>query len=185
VTFGAANSAIGMAADVQSGLLERFRSLPMARAAVLAGRTIADLVRDVLIVALMAVVGFAVGFRVHTSTAEFIAGMALILLFAYALAWVFVTVGLAVGEPESAQAAVFPILAPLVFASSAFVPVTTMPSWLQTFAEHQPVSVTASAARALMQGGPVASDLLQSIAWSIAILGVCAPLAVWVYKRTV
>jgi ABC-2 type transport system permease protein/oleandomycin transport system permease protein len=185
VTFGAANSAIGMAADVQSGLLERFRSLPMARSAVLAGRTIADLVRDVMIVALMAIIGFAVGFRVHTSAAEFLAGMALVVLFAYVLAWVFVTVGLMVGEPESAQAAVFPILAPLVFASSAFVPVNTMPGWLQTFAAHQPVSVTASAVRALMLGGPVTSDFLQSLAWCFGILAVCVPLAIRVYKRTV
>lgn len=185
VTFGAANSAIGMATDVHSGLLERFRSLPMARSAVLAGRTLADLLRDLLIVTLMAVVGFAVGFRVHTSAAEFVAGMALVLLFAYVLSWVFVTVGLAVGDPESAQAAVFPILAPLVFASSAFVPVSTMPPWLQAFAAHQPVSVTASAVRALMLGGPVASDLIQSLAWCAVILAVCAPLAVWVYRRRV
>jgi ABC transporter DrrB family efflux protein len=183
VTFGAINSAIGLAADVQSGLLERFRSLPMARSAVLAGRTLADLVRNVFIVTLMTVVGFAVGFRVHTSAPEFLAGIALLLLFAYVLSWVFVSVGMAVGDPESAQAAAFPIMAPLVFASSAFVPVETMPSWLQTFAAHQPVSVTASAVRALMLGGPLPSALLHALGWCAAIIAVCAPLAIWRYRR--
>jgi len=163
VTFGATNSAVGIATDVQSGLLKRFRSLPMARAADLAGRTLADLTRNFFIVVLMAVIGFAVGFHIHTNAAEFLAGMALVLLFSYALSWVFAAVGLAVGQPESAQAAVFPIMAPLVFASSAFVPVATMPGWLQVYAAHQPVSVTASAVRALMQGGPLASNLAQSL----------------------
>jgi ABC transporter DrrB family efflux protein len=183
VTFGAISSAVGIATDVQSGLLERFRSLPMSRAAVLAGRTTADLIRSTFVVALMLVVGYLVGFRVHTSVGEFLAGMALIVLFCYVLSWVFVTIGLAVREPESAQAAAFPIMAPLVFASSAFVPVASMPSWLQPFANHQPVSVTASAVRALMLGGPVQSDLLQSLLWSALIIAVCAPLAVWMYRR--
>lgn len=185
VVFGAINTAIGLASDVQSGLLERFRSLPMARSAVLAGRTTADLARNVFVAALMAAVGFAVGFRVHTGPVAFIAGMLLMLLFGYVLTWVFATVGLAVGEPESAQAAAFPVMAPLVFASSAFVPVASMPTWLQGFAEHQPVSVTASAIRALVLGGPTASYVIQSVAWCAGILVVCVPLAVWRYRRTV
>jgi ABC-type multidrug transport system permease subunit len=106
-------------------------------------------------------------------------------MFGYALSWVFATVGLAVGDPETAQAAAFPIMAPLVFASSAFVPVETMPGWLQVFAEHQPVSVTASAVRALVLGGPTASYVLQSLAWIGAIILVSAPLAVRRYRRTV
>ena len=184
VTFGAIASAVGIATDVQSGLLERFRSLPMSRAAVLAGRTTADLVRSTFVVLLMLIVGYIVGFRVHTNAVDVVAGLALVVLFCYVLSWVFVTIGLAVREPESAQAAAFPIMAPLVFASSAFVPVASMPGWLQPFANHQPVSVTASAVRALMLGGAVQSNLLQSLGWSFLIIAVCAPLAVWMYRRT-
>ncbi len=185
VTFGSIATAIGIATDVKSGLLERFRSLPMARSAVLAGRTVGDLVRMVFVVSLIAAVGFLTGFRVHTGVVPFVAGLALVLAFAYALSWVFATVGLALGDPESAQAAAFPVMAPLVFASSAFIPVSSMPSWLQGFANHQPVSVTASAVRALSIGGPTASFVLQSLAWSAAIVAVCAPLAVWMYRRTI
>src|SRR3989442_5024228 len=143
VVFGSMAAAIGLATDLKSGLLERFRSLPMARSAVLAGRTLADLTRNVFVAALMAAVGFAVGFRIHNGMIPFLAGALLVLLFGYVMAWVFATVGLAVGDPESAQAAAFPVLAPLVFASSAFVPGSSMPGWLQVFARHQPVSVPA------------------------------------------
>jgi ABC-2 type transport system permease protein/oleandomycin transport system permease protein len=181
--FGATNTAIGLSTDVKSGLLERFRALPMARSAVLTGRTSADLMRNVFVVALMSVVGFAVGFRVHTDVAQFGLGILLVLLFAYAFSWIFATVGLMIGDPESAQAATFPLLVPLVFASSAFVPVDTMPGWLQVFADHQPVSVTASAVRALMLGGPATSLVLQALAWCVGIVLVCAPLAVRVYRR--
>lgn len=183
VTFGAVGTAIGLAADLNTGLLERFRSLPMNRAAVLAGRTTADLTRNAFVILLMAAVGFAVGFRVHTSAPEFLAGLGLMLLFGYTFSWVFATVGLWVRDPEAAQAAAFPLLAPLVFASSAFVPTDTMPDWLRVFAEHQPVSVTASAVRALMIGGPLTSDLVQSLAWCAGIILVFAPLAVWRYQR--
>ena len=183
--FGAIATAVGLATDLKSGLLERFRSLPMARSAVLAGRTLADLTRNVFVTALMAAVGFAVGFRVHTGALAFLGAMGLVLLFGYALSWVFATVGLAVGDPETAQAAAFPVLAPLVFASSVFVPVTSMPGWLQPFAEHQPVSVTAAAVRALVIGGPTTSYVLQSLAWSVGILLVFGPIAVRRYRRTV
>jgi ABC-2 type transport system permease protein/oleandomycin transport system permease protein len=185
VVFGAIGTAVGLATDVQSGLLERFRSLPMSRAAVLAGRTTADLARNVFVVALMALVGFAVGFQVHTSAWKFLGGLLLVLLFAYALSWVFAAIGLVIADPESAQAAAFPIMAPLVFASSAFVPVSSMPSWLQEFATRQPVSILASAVRALTLGGPTATYVEQSIAWCVGILVVCAPLAVWRYIRAV
>ena len=183
--FGTIATAVGLATDLKSGLLERFRSLPMARSAVLVGRTSADLFRNVFVVALMAVVGFAVGFRIHTNAVAFMGGMILVLLFGYAMSWIFATVGLAVRDPETAQAAAFPVMAPLVFASSAFVPVASMPGWLQPFAEHQPVSVTASAVRALVIGGPTTSYLLQSVAWCVAILLVFGPIAVQRYRRTV
>ncbi|MGH2753486.1 MAG: ABC transporter permease [Actinomycetota bacterium] len=181
--FGAMGAAIGLAADLKSGLLERFRSLPMSRSAVLGGRTLADLSRNTFVAALMAAVGFAVGFRIHTNAAAFIAGMLLVLLFGYTLCWVFAALGLAVGDPETAQAAAFPVMAPLVFASSAFVPVASMPGWLQTFAEHQPVSVTASAVRGLAIGGETATYVWQSLAWCAAILIVSSVLAVRKYRQ--
>jgi ABC-2 type transport system permease protein len=183
--FGAIAAAIGMAADLKTGAIERFHSLPMARSALLVGRTTADLTRNVFVTLLMAAVGFAVGFRIHTSALAFVAALAVLLFFGYAMSWVFATVGLAVGDPETAQAAAFPVMAPLVFASSVFVPVESMPGWLQVFAENQPVSVTASAVRALVLGGPTASYVLQSLAWSAGLLLVFAPLAVRRYRRAV
>jgi ABC transporter DrrB family efflux protein len=185
VVFGSITTGVSMATDVKSGLLERFRSLPMTRTAVLAGRTVSDIIRMVLVITLITLVGFAVGFRIQTNALSFAAALLLVLFFAYALLWVFVFVGLAVGDPESAQAASFPIIAPLVFASSALVPVATMPSWLQGFATYQPVSATASAVRALCIGGPTASYVLQSLAWCAGILIIFVPLAVWRYRRAV
>jgi ABC-2 type transport system permease protein/oleandomycin transport system permease protein len=183
VTFGSMGTAIGLATDMRTGLMERFRSLPMARSAVLAGRTIADLVRNAFVVVLMSAVGFAVGFRVHTNALAFLAALALMVLFGFALSWIFATVGLVVGDPETAQAAAFPVIGPLVFASSAFVPVDTMPGWLQAFAAHQPLSVTITAVRALVLGGPTATPVLQALAWIGGILAVFAPLAIGRYRR--
>jgi ABC-2 type transport system permease protein/oleandomycin transport system permease protein len=181
--FGAMNTAIGLATDLQSGLLERFRSLPMSRVAVLAGRTLADLTRNVFVLALMTAVGVAVGFRTHAGAARFLGGLALVLAFGFAMSWIFAVVGLAIGDPETAQAAGFLVMAPLVFASSAFIPVATMPGWLQAFAAHQPVSYTASAVRALVLGGPTATYIWQSLAWFAGIITVFAPLGAWRYYR--
>jgi ABC transporter DrrB family efflux protein len=190
VVFGSLAAAIGLATDLKSGLLERFRSLPMARSAVLTGRTFSDLVRNVFVVILMLLVGFLVGFRFHTNVLEAVGGCLLVLLFGFSMSWIFATVGLIVGDPETAQAAAFPILAPLVFASSAFVPVTSMPGWLQVWAKHQPVSVTCDAIRALFTGyatpgSTTTSLVLQSLAWAAVILLVFAPYAVRVYRRKV
>ena len=185
VAFGALNTSIGLSTDMQAGLIERFRSLPMARSAVLAGRTLADLVRNVFVVGLMFVVGFAVGWRIHTNVFALAGAVLLVLLFGYALSWVFATVGLIVADPEAAQAADFPVMAPLVFASSAFVPIATMPSWLQPFAEHQPVSVVVDAVRDLTTGGPTSGDVLGAIAWIVGIIAVCAPISVACYRRAV
>ncbi|SHN35001.1 ABC transporter permease [Actinacidiphila paucisporea] len=183
--FGAMNTAIGLATDMQTGLMERFRSLPMARSAVLVGRTTADLVRNVFVVALMTGVGFAIGFRIHAGILSFLGGVLLVVAFGFAMSWIFAVVGMAVGDPETAQAAAFPVLAPLVFASAAFVPVNTMPGWLQAFAEHQPVSRTADAVRVLVLGGPVVSDVWQALAWDAGIVAVFAPLGVRLYRRAV
>jgi len=182
VAFGALNTSIGLSTDMQAGLIERFRSLPMARSAVLAGRTLADLVRNVFVVGLMFVVGFAVGWRIHTNVFALAGAVLLVLLFGYALSWVFATVGLIVADPEAAQAAAFPVMAPLVFASSAFVPVSSMPDWLQPFATYQPLSVVVDAVRDLTIGGPTAFDVTLAILWCLGILAVAAPIAVHRYR---
>lgn len=185
VVFGSMGSSIGLANDLKSGLIERFRSLPMARSAVLVGRSFADMTRNVFVASLMALVGFLVGFRIQNGILPFIGGLALVLLFGYALGWVFATVGLAVADPETAQAASFPLMAPLVFASSVFVPVSTMPHWLQGFATHQPVSVTASAVRALILGQDASWFIVQSVGWCLLILAVFVPLSVHRYRKSV
>jgi ABC transporter DrrB family efflux protein len=183
VVFGSLTTGVGLAEDLQKGLIERFRSLPIARSAVLLGRTWADLVRNVFVVLLMTVVGFLVGWRINTNIFGLIGCVALVIAFAYSLSWVFAIVGLASPDAETAQAASFPILAPLVFASSAFVPVESMPGWLQVFANHQPVTAVVNAARDLTIGGPTRTDLIQAVAWIIGIIAVCAPLAVRRYRR--
>jgi ABC transporter DrrB family efflux protein len=185
VVFGSLTTGVGLADDLQKGLIERFRSLPMARSAVLVGRTLADLVRNVFVVLLMSVMGFIVGWRIHTNVLAMLAGLALVIAFAYSLSWVFAIVGMSVPDGETAQAASFPILAPLVFASSAFVGLKSMPGWLQAFASRQPVSIVVNAVRALTFGGPTKTYLVESIAWIVAIIAVCAPLAVAKYRRSV
>jgi ABC-2 type transport system permease protein/oleandomycin transport system permease protein len=182
VAFGSISTAVGLAEDLQKGLLERFRALPMARSAVLTGRTGADMVRNVFTVIIITVVGLAVGFRPTTGVLPYVAGILLILLFAYALSWGFAVIGLSAPNSETAQVMSFPILFPLTFISSAFVPVSSMPSWLQGFATYQPVSVTVSACRALMLGGPTASWVIQTLAWTIGFLIVLIPLAVHRYR---
>jgi ABC-2 type transport system permease protein len=185
VVFGSLATAIGLATDMKSGLIERFRALPMSRSAVLTGRTLADLSRNVFVVVLMMAVGFLVGWRIHTNVLGLISGGLLVLLFGYAMSWIFATVGLAVGDPETAQAAAFPVLAPLVFASTAFVSAETMPGWLQVWARNQPVSVTASAVRALTIGGATTGQVLEAVAWCVGILVIFAPIAVRLYRRAV
>ncbi len=183
VVFGAQNTGIGLATDLQTGLMERFRSLPMARSAVLGGRVLADLVRNVGVVALMVVMGFIVGFRVHTNAVAFLGAIALMLLFGLAMSWVVALIGLRTGNAEAAQAAMFPIMAVLVFASSAFVPTATMPAVLRAYARHQPVSATINAVRALVLGGPTAERVLAALAWTIGISVVFAFLSVRRYRQ--
>lgn len=184
VAFGAVNTAIGLSTDLKEGLIERFRSLPMARSAVLAGRTLADLVRNAFVIAVMVVLGFLVGFDIQAGWTAFAASMVLLLFFSFALSWVFAFIGLAVGNAEAAQAASFPVLAILVFASTAFVPLGTMPGWLQGYNEVQPISIVVGAARALALGGPTATPVLQSLAWGVGIIAVFAPLAVRRYRQS-
>jgi len=185
VVFGSLATAIGLATDLKSGLMERFHALPMWGPAPLVGRTIADLIRNVFVVALMMVVGFLVGWRIHTTVLSLIPGISLILFFGWAMSWIFATVGLAVKDPETAQAAAFPVLAPLVFASAAFVQVENMPGWLQPWARNQPVSVTIEAFRGLTLGGPTSSLVFKTILWSVAIIAIFAPIAVRLYRKAV
>jgi len=184
IVFGAMTTGIGLAEDRQRGLIDRFRSLPMARGALLGGRTLADIVRNTLIVLIMLAVGLAVGFRFgDTTVLAVIAGFLVMLLFAYAFSWISATIGMAVSSAEAAQSGGFIWVFPLTFASSAFVPVQTMPGWLQSVARHQPVTVTVDAVRSLFLGGPVTSSLLQSLAWCAGILLVFVPLSVRTYRR--
>ncbi|MGH9139406.1 MAG: ABC transporter permease [Acidimicrobiales bacterium] len=183
VTFGATGAAVGMASDLGSGILERFRSLPMARSAVLAGRSLADLVRNTFVIALMMIVGFIVGFEVHTNALSLLAVFGLLLAFMFSLTWVFAAVGLMVKDPEAAQAASFPVMAVLVFASNAFVPTETMPGWLRAYADHQPVSDVVSACRSLVLGGPTTGNVLIALAWCVGIVAVFAPVAIRKYRQ--
>lgn len=184
VAFGVIGTAIGLSEDLHKGLLERFRSLPMARSAVLFGRTTADLLRNLFVMVLMLGVGMSVGFRPHGGLLPFLGGVVLVLAFSYALFWGAALIGLSAPNSETAQFMVFPILMPLTFASSCFVPVSTMPSWLQVFARNQPVSQVATAVRALMTGyGPAFAPTMRAIVWIAGLLVVLIPLAVNKYRR--
>jgi ABC transporter DrrB family efflux protein len=185
VTFGSMNTGVGLAMDLQTGLIERFRSLPMARSAVLAGRTIADGVRNLFVIFLMVAVGFVVGFRVHTGIVPFLGAIALLLLFGFAMSWVMALIGLATGNAEAAQAASFPLMAVFVFASSAFVSTASMPGPLRAYANHQPVTATVDAVRALVLGGATTDKVLAALAWIIGITVVFAYLSVARYRRAV
>jgi ABC-2 type transport system permease protein/oleandomycin transport system permease protein len=184
VTFGAITTAVSLADDKSTGLIERLRSLPMSRSAVLGGRVLADSVRNAAIVVMMLLVGLAVGFRTHTNVAMVLLGVVVMIVFGFAMAWVFALLGLSVANGEAAQAASFPLMAPLVFASNLFVDPSTMPGWMQPWAEHQPVSMTADAVRACMLGGPTAGRVLGALAWAAGIAVVLGPIAVNRYRRT-
>ena len=199
VVFGAVSTGIGLAEDMQTGLVDRFRSLPMARVAVLGGRTLADLVRNAFVVVLMLAIGVAVGFRPHGGIPSIVLASVLVLAASFALSWVFALVGMRSGNAEAAQAISFPVLFPLTFASSAFAPVSNMPGWLQVFAAHQPITVIIDAARGLMLGGHDSAILRQNkllagttgsnLAWAVAsiavVLAVFVPLAVDRYRKAV
>jgi ABC-2 type transport system permease protein len=181
--FGGSSAAVGVAEELSAGTTDRFRSLPTNRAAILAARTLADLVRLAYTMALVIAVGVLVGFRVHTGVGQAIGGLAIALLFGYACAWLFTLLGLLVRNVEGATMAGFLLTFPLVFASSAFTLTATMPHWLRTFANAQPVTHVADALRALSHGGAARTPVIDSIVWSAALLVVAATLATWRFRR--
>lgn len=182
VAFGGINTAVGLADDLSNGIIDRFRSLPMSRSAVLAGRTIADAIRTTCVVLLMIVVGVIVGFRFHSGFAPALAAIALAVAFSFALSWVFAYVSLAVKQTETAQLAGMIVIFPLTFSSGAFSQVSEMPTWLQVIARNQPFTHVVDAMRALTQGGPTAHPLTLSLIWIIALTAGFGTLAVRAYR---
>ena len=185
ICFGGFVTALGLSDDLKKGLMDRFRSLPMTRSALLTGRTLGDVVTNTFQLVVMFAVGLLVGFNFSGSVGEVIAGIGLVLLIGYAFSWVFAFIGLMASSPEAANAYGFTILFPLTFVSSAFVPVASMPSWLQPIAEHNPFTYMVNAARALFLGIPAGNDVWLALAWTIAIIVVFAPLSAWRYRRVV
>ena len=183
VLIGGMTTALALAQDLQAGMIDRFRSLPMARSAFLAGRTLADLSRSVLALAFIIGLGLLVGFRFHDNFGACLAGIALIIAFGYAFTWVYAAIGLAVKDPQTAQmASILPMFI-LFFARSALVPVSTMPGWLQPFAQNQPATVTINSVRALFEGGPVYHDLWQAVLWCIGIFAVFLVVSLNLYRK--
>ena len=183
IAFGGFVTALGLNEDVHKGLIDRFRSLPMARPAVLAGRTLADIVTNLISVCVLVVTGVIIGFSFHAGVLEVIAGFGLLLLFGYAFSWVFALVGLLASTPESANSVGFISIFPLTFISSAFVPVNTMPAVLKAFAQVNPFTIMVDAMRALWIGQPAHNDVWGAVVWALVILVVFAPLAVARYRR--
>jgi ABC-2 type transport system ATP-binding protein len=183
VAFRATQTAVGLSEDLERGVVDRFRSMPMARSAVLLGRTLADLVRNVLILGLMIAVGYLIGFRFHAGLLSALGSVAVVGAFGFALSWIFAFVALTVRGAEAAQSAGFVAIFPLVFASSVFVPVASMPDWLQTVAKVSPVTLTANAARSFALEAGTPSSLAGAAAWIGGVLLVFVPLCVWRYRR--
>ena len=188
--FGSAPTAYGLNNDITNGVLDRFRSLPMARSAVLAGRTLSDLVRSTFILSLQLAVGIVLGFRWQNGLTGLLAALAVALAFGYACSWLMAYIGLTIRNSEAIQAAVYIVVFPITLTSSVFLPTQTMPGWLQAFAEHQPITIIANALRALTlgqgalpAGHTVIGETLLALAWTAGILAVFATLAIRAYRR--
>jgi ABC-2 type transport system permease protein/oleandomycin transport system permease protein len=184
IAFGASQTGVAIADDLATGMIDRFRALPMTRSAVLAGRTLADAIRNLFVLGLMTVVGYLIGFRFHAGAAAALAAIGLALLVGVAFSWANALIGLLVRNAEASGLAGLLVVIPLVFTSSTFAPVATMPGWLQAFAEVNPITVTVDALRALTLGGPAAEPVWQALVWIGAILVVTMPAAVLRYRRT-
>jgi ABC transporter DrrB family efflux protein len=182
VVFGSTQTSVAIADDLSRGLIDRFRSLPMARSAFLTGRVISDAVRYFVLLLIMLAVGVAAGFRFENGFIPVLGGLAVIVLFGIALTWVAVFIGVTVKDVETAQTAGFFWVFPLVFASSTYVPIQTMPGWLQAFAKVNPVSSMVDTVRALFLGGDVHSSLWKILAWSAGIIIIFLFLAIRRYR---
>jgi ABC-2 type transport system permease protein len=180
--FAAMGTAVGVADDLGHGVFDRVRSLPVSRAAVLAGRALADTGLVALVLAVTTAVAFAAGFRLHGGWLPGLAAFGLCVLFGLAFVWLFVALGLLTGDPQAAGGIGFLAL-PLSFASSAYVPVESMPGWLRAFAQHQPVTETIDAVRALTQGGPAAGPVTAALLWTVGIVAVCTAVSVIRFQR--
>jgi len=193
MVLGASTTAVGIADDLAKCLVDRFRSLPMARSAVLVGRTSADLVLSVVSCVVMAGAGFVIGWRINDGVLNALAGFGLLLLLGFAMAWVGALLGLLIRDAESVSSATFGVLMPLTFLSNAFIPLSHLPGWLQAIASWNPVSATVTACRQLFgnHGGllaaswPAQHSVVLSAGWSVLILMTCAPLAVRAYRAAV
>ena len=183
IAFGGFVTALGLNEDVHKGLIDRFRSLPMARPAVLAGRTTADIVTNTLSMTVLLITGVIIGFSFHTNFWHAIAGVGLLLLFGYAFSWVFAFLGLLVSSPEAANSVGFIAVFPLTFISSAFVPVASMPEPLKSFAMVNPFTIVVDAMRSLWLGAPAGNNVWGAVVWSLVIIAVFSPLAVARYRK--
>jgi ABC transporter DrrB family efflux protein len=191
IAFGSSLTAIGLADDLTKGIVDRFRSLPMSRAAVLIGRTTSDLINNLLVAVVMGLCGLLVGWRVHTGLVGTLAGFAVLFLFGYAMSWISAVIGLTVRSVEVAQSAGFIWLFPLTFLSNAFIPTSTLPSWLRPVADWNPISSIVLAMRQLWgntgsdrgSGFPAEHPVLLALLWSLGILVVFVPLAIARYRR--
>ena len=183
VMFGGVQTGIGLAEDMGKGIVDRFRSLPMSRIAVVAGRTIADAIRNLSVILIMLVVGSLLGFRFQNGVSGALGMIGLALLFGYSLSWVFAFIGMSVKDAETAQLASFVFIFPLTFASAVFVAIQTMPKWLQVFVRNQPITFMANGARQLALGIDSGGAVWKIALWSLSLLAVFVPLALRQYKR--
>ncbi len=183
IAFAGIYTGVLLANDLKNGMIDRFRSLPMAQSSVLTGRTLTDLLRATLAVAIMWIVGMIVGFRPGGGVLGAAGAIGLMLLFGFALSWIGVTMGALVRTPEALQGIIFAAVFPLTFVSSAFVPTETMPSWLAWFADRQPMTLVTNAVRSLTLDGSGGGTALAAVAWTLGILAVFFPLGVWAYRR--
>ena len=183
IAFGGFVTALGLAEDMTKGLIDRFRSLPTARASVLAGRTLADVVTNTVSIAVLLTTGLIIGFSFDASVVEIVAGLGLLLLFGFAFSWIFALIGLSVSSPEAANGIGFTLIFPITFISSAFVPVESMPGGLQEVADANPVSVVVDALRALWLDQPAGNSVWLAVLWCLILIAVFAPVAIGKYRR--
>lgn len=183
VMFGGMQTGIGLADDMSKGIVDRFRSLPMSRAAVVTGRTLSDAIRNVVVIAIMLLAGYVIGFRFQDGALSAVELVAVVVLFGFSISWAFALIGMSVKDSETAQLASFVFIFPMTFASTAFVAIQTMPHWLQAFVRNQPVSLCVNAARQLALGVDGNGAVWKLLVWSAGLLVVFIPLSMAQYRR--